>query len=72
MFGMEGMDPRKIKRMERRMLGDEVYYAYLAGTDLGERGKPYRNPYPAGRRHAEFKRGYDQADPMGAWHGRNI
>lgn len=70
MFGTA--DPRRIKRIERKALGmDAVYGAWLEGQATGDAGKPYRNPYPAGRRHNEFKRGYDLADPMGDYHGRN-
>lgn len=65
-------DPRKIKRIERKVFGnDAVYGAWLEGQEAGDTGKPYRNPYPPGRRHNEYKRGYDLADPMGNHHGRN-
>ena len=48
-------DPKKIKRIERRIFGhDEIYQAYQAGDDSRWTGRP--NPYPPGRRHAEFER----------------
>lgn len=52
---------RKWKRYENRMMGyrnARLYEAYTSGELDGMRGNPNRNPYPAGRRHAEYERGY--------------
>ena len=67
------MDPRKEKRAFRRMgQEDHVYFAWIAGQYHGDTGQPKRNPYPPGRRHDEYERGYNEADPMGDHHGRNV
>lgn len=55
------------------------YLAWVEGCWWGEidriysqrRGKVKKNPYPPGKRHDEWQRGYDLADPLGDWHGRN-
>lgn len=53
------VDPRKEKRFFRKNGQDDpVYYAWIAGQFAAEIGKPKRNPYPPGRRHDEFERGY--------------
>jgi hypothetical protein len=65
---------RKLKRYENKMFGSdrEVYRAWNLGQYDAERGNPKRNPFPNGRRHREYERGYDLADPMGDHHGRNV
>ena len=63
-------DDRRVKKFENKQFSP-VYLAWIAGQDQGERGKPYRNPYPKGKRHTEFERGYKAADPLGDHHGRN-
>jgi hypothetical protein len=66
-FG-ETYDPRRLRR-EARV--DAVYVAYLEGQNaLYHKRKP-RNPYPPGKRHDEWKRGLNLADPMGDHMGRN-
>lgn len=54
---------RKEKRLFRKNLGSDgaVYHAYLKGQDKGYRQKPYRNPFPNGRRNEEYQRGYETA-----------
>lgn len=61
------VDPRKEKRFFRKNGMDHpVYLAWLEGQDAGDdHRKPKRNPYPPGRRHDEWERGYNAADPMG-------
>jgi len=58
---------RKEKRYFNQLPGVEggrVYDAWLYGSDRAYNGKPYRNPYPPGYRHDEFKRGYNVTTPM--------
>jgi hypothetical protein len=67
---------RKEKRAFRKMgMDDPVYFAYTEGQSLayGDWVKPRwrRNPYPPGRRYDAFEQGFNLADPMGDWHGRN-
>lgn len=58
-----GEDPRKLKRFFRRNgLFDPVYEALMLGDEHAYNGKPKRNPYPPGRRHDEYERGYLTAD----------
>lgn len=53
-------DPRVAKRVERKVMGfDAVHDAYRAGEFQAMSGRPYRNPFPAGRRHDAFKRGFE-------------
>lgn len=66
-----GISPRNRKKYEREHFGHPVMLAGYAGDYAGMTGKPYRNPYPKGLRHDAFKAGYDNADPMGLYHGRN-
>lgn len=66
------LDPRREARMFRRMGLTAVEEAWNWGQDAAYRGRPYRNPYPPGRRHDEYKRGFHLADPMGDHHGRNL
>lgn len=60
------IDPRKEKRYEIKMIGGHAlvahYDAYLRGCDDGYFQRPKRNPYPAGRRHREYERGYQIAE----------
>ena len=63
-------DPRKVKRITRRM-ADALYVAYNLGEYHGERGVN-RNPYPAGRRQAEYERGFMLSDPMGDYHRNDV
>lgn len=62
-------DPRKMKRYERKMLGDGVHYAFQLGMSDGEWRKEPRNPFPKGRRHDEYERGYRLADPLAIYYG---
>lgn len=64
---------RKLRRYERKMLGSDypIVLAHYLGEGHHDAGMPKRNPYPSGRRHDEYERGYDLADPMGDHHGRN-
>jgi len=52
--------------------GFATYEAFCLGgaAHYDRRGK--RNPYPPGRRHDEYERGFNEADPMGDHHGRNV
>ena len=61
---------RKLKRVERGMIS-RVYDAWSRGESDAYEGRPKRNIYPPGRRHDEYERGYNLADPMGDHHGRN-
>jgi len=64
---------RQEKKMYRKMgMTHPVEMAWRLGCWNGESGKPYRNPYPKGKRHNEFDRGYHLADPLGDHHGHNI
>lgn len=65
------MNWRKEKKLERQMgVDNPIYIAYLQGQRAACERNP-RNPYPKGRRHDEWQRGYESADPMGDHHGRN-
>lgn len=64
-------DVRAIKKHERKHIGGPLYDAYIMGQEAAYVNKPKRNPYPAGRRHDEYEMGYNQADPMGNFHGTN-
>lgn len=72
-LSMFDIDPRKEKRYVRKMWGRDqvVYEAYTLGEYHADAGKPKRNPYPPGRRHDEYERGYNLSDPMGDHHRRN-
>lgn len=66
---------RKLKKFEGKMYPPPIQ-AYYEGEYAG--GRPMHlpkrlrtNPYPPGRRHDEWERGYKLADPMGDHHGRN-
>ena len=64
------------KWFRKNGMSDPVYEAYNLGSDAAYnprlKGHGYRcNPYPPGRRHDEWERGYKTADPLGDWHGRN-
>lgn len=39
-----------------------MYEALMLGDEHAYNGKPKRNPYPPGRRHDEYERGYLTAD----------
>lgn len=71
MFEVE-MNHRKYKKMLRRMGMSEMHVAFLAGENQCMDGKEYKNPYPAGYRHNEFKRGYNLFDPCEQHYGRNV
>jgi len=64
-------DYRAIKKHELKYTGGPLYQAYILGQEAAYADKPKRNPYPAGRRHDEYELGYNQADPMGNFHGTN-
>ena len=49
---------------------DQLHRAFDIGGIHAYTG--YNNPYPAGRRHDEYDRGYNMADPMGSYHGQNL
>lgn len=55
---MSCLPHRKMKRHESKNDGGPVYHAYNYGCQCGDTGNGRRNPYPAGRRHDEFERGY--------------
>jgi hypothetical protein len=61
---------RKVKAYENRYISP-VQAAYYQGEFAGYSHKPRLNPYPAGRRHDEWNRGYNLADPIGDYYGRN-
>lgn len=69
---------RAEKRAFRKMgMLDPVHQAYNEGQGFAyaPRTMPprlQRNPYPPGKRHDAWEHGYDTADPMGDWHGRNV
>lgn len=63
-------DPRKTKKYFNDNFPN-LYQAYLLGDGDGYYKQINRNPYPAGKRHDEYERGFQNADPMGDWHGRN-
>lgn len=65
---------RKEKRFFRQQMGSQgpLYDAYCQGEYAAYRLRRARNPYPPGRRHDEWQRGFDLADPMGDWQGRNL
>jgi hypothetical protein len=46
--------------------------AYDRGESRSMRNMTKRNPYPPGRRHDEWERGYNECDPIGDFHGRNL
>lgn len=63
---------RKYKRFERKSgMSDPKYLARIRGEDDAERGKNKKNHYPPGKRHDEYEHGYNTADPLGRYHGRN-
>lgn len=64
------VDPRKEKRYFREHQ-PECYMAYITGESDGMTGKKRPNLFAPGRRRDEYNRGFDNADPMGDWHGRN-
>lgn len=49
-------DPRRLKKLCR---GSHVELAFDLGHCDGYRGRSKRNPYPPGRRHNEYERGYE-------------
>jgi hypothetical protein len=56
------VDPRKEKRFFRKNGMDHpVYVAWLEGGAAADDRKSKCNPYPAGRRHDEWERGYQVA-----------
>jgi hypothetical protein len=59
-------DRRQNKRFDRLMMegNGPLYNAYHQGEYDGLCGRPKRNRYPAGRRWAEYERGYASADPV--------
>jgi hypothetical protein len=66
------IDPRKEKRALCCSTAEAAMYeAWCLGGYHGELGT-HHNPYPAGRRHDEYDRGFDLADPMGAHYGANV
>ena len=68
--GKCGRDHRREKRIWRGYV-PETYRAFTWGEGDAYIGRPKRNPFPPGRRHDEYDRGFDLADPLGDWHGRN-
>ena len=70
-------DRRRLKRLENKAgMNDPVMLAWYEGQTFAHYGRHMpprlqRNPYPLGRRHDEWQRGYDIADPLGSHHGRN-
>lgn len=65
-------DGRSLKRFERRHgMGHPVEMAYRAGEWNASSKHPKANPFPPGRRHDAWEQGFNMADPMGDWHGRN-
>lgn len=65
------------RRAERRAFGQTSswyasYEAYLEGGAAHYYRQGKRNPYPPGRRHDEYERGWRTADPMGDYYGRNV
>lgn len=65
-----GIDVRRAKKMER-FLYHPLYEAYILGDEAASMKNPRPNPYPPGKRHAEFERGKSDADPMGDWQRSN-
>ena len=69
--------PGRLARKEKRYFARQhgaslaVYEAYACGEAEAMRRNPRPNPYPAGKRHDEWQRGFGEADPLGAFHGRN-
>lgn len=57
-------DPRKMKRYERKMAGDEKYNAYQLGGAKIKKGHGSKNPYPAGKRADEWERGNKNEDVL--------
>lgn len=68
-----GRSTRKEKRLFYRQYGSSLatYKAYSCGEAAAYSSRPSRNPYPAGKRHDEWQRGYVMADPLGDHHGQN-
>lgn len=54
-----GTANRQEKRFFSKQGNTAVYYAWNAGQWHATHGRPYRNPFPPGRRHDEYKRGYE-------------
>ena len=52
-------DRRALKRWLRLEGRTHLYNCWLRGNDKGYKGKAYHNPFPAGRRHEQFRRGYE-------------
>lgn len=79
MLSMYGkyVDPRKEKRFFRKQgMTDPLYMAHLEGECRAyePHNLPPRlraNPYPPGRRHKAYEDGFNMADPLGDYHGRN-
>ena len=73
MIDYMSQNSRKFRRWERKMLGSDypVVIAHYLGEGHRDMGISKCNPYPLGRRHDEYERGYDLADPLGDYHGRN-
>jgi hypothetical protein len=61
---------RKFKAYEKLHMS-AVEKAYHEGGNAVYSRKPRINPYPAGRRHDEWNRGYNLSDPLGDYYGRN-
>lgn len=61
-------DPRKLKKIERNH-GGPLEMAYYRGEWDAEMRHGKRNPYPKGRRHDEYERGYKLADPLAIYYG---
>lgn len=69
---LNGVDWRAMKKHEIKMgIADPVYVAHREGECDYCEYRAYRNPYPPGRRHNAYHRGYHTADPGGEWHGNN-
>lgn len=74
-FYIFSKDPRKEKILLRKHIPQAVCPVRVAhdlGCEHAYSGKDHRNPYPQGRRHDEYKNGYESADPMGRYMGSNI
>lgn len=59
------------KAMRKNKMLCPIYEAHNWGEYHAIEGKPKRNNYPKGVRHAAYERAYNEADPLGDWHGIN-
>ena len=70
MYNEPGYPWRREKRFHRRGMGDggvALYDAWNFGCWAGQFRRSKCNPYPPGRRHDEWQRGYDVTEKGGGF-----